>query len=186
MIGEKIRSIRKRKNLTIVELSEKINVTSGYISQIERDLISPSLAVLKRMSEALGIPLSVLFLNETIENVTTISKNERTKVKFSNINVEFEYLTPVSNNNRKSASAEAFIFKVPPKTWVSDNMLLNEAKECIFVLKGRLEWHMGEKIYMISKGDSICVPENNGQLVFNPDDEEETEAICILSPVIHN
>ncbi|NLL60751.1 MAG: helix-turn-helix transcriptional regulator, partial [Tissierellia bacterium] len=33
MIGKKIRSIRKSKNMTIVELAEKINVTSGYISQ---------------------------------------------------------------------------------------------------------------------------------------------------------
>jgi len=185
MIGERIRSIRKRKNLTIVELSEQINVTSGYISQIERDLISPSLSVLRRMSEALGIPLSVLFSNETAESVTTISKDERTKVKFGDINVEFEYLTPVSKNNKKSENVEAFLFKVPPKTWVSDNAVLNEAKECIFVLKGRLEWHVGDKTYMISKGDSICVPENNGHMIFNPD-EEETEAICILSPTINN
>jgi hypothetical protein len=34
MIGKKIRSIRKSKNMTIVELAEKINVTSGYISQL--------------------------------------------------------------------------------------------------------------------------------------------------------
>ena len=81
MIGKKIRSIRKSKNMTIVELAEKINVTSGYISQIERDLISPSLAVLKRLSQALEVPISVLFLEESSNDVVTIPRDERTKLK---------------------------------------------------------------------------------------------------------
>ena len=74
--------------MTIVELSEKINVTSGYISQIERDLISPSLAVLKRLSDALDVPLSVLFSEESSNDVITIPKEERTKVKLNNINMD--------------------------------------------------------------------------------------------------
>ncbi|MDF2616737.1 MAG: sinR [Sedimentibacter sp.] len=78
MIGEKIRNIRKSKSLTIVELSEKIDVTSGYISQIERDLISPSLAVLKRLSQALEVPLSVLFMEDCEENVVKIQEEHNT------------------------------------------------------------------------------------------------------------
>lgn len=185
MIGEKIRNIRKSKNLTIVEFSEQINVTSGYISQIERDLISPSLTVLKRMSEALDIPLSMLFLDEAEENVTLIPKDERTKVKFGNLNVEFEFLTPLMKSNDKSLAGEAFLFKIPPKSWVSKNTILNDAKEFVYALKGKMEFHVGDKIYHVSHGDSICVPENNGHLIYNPN-EEESEALCALIPAIHN
>lgn len=184
MIGEKIRSIRKSKNLTIVELSEQINVTSGYISQIERDLISPSLTVLKRMADALEIPLSLLFLDENTESVITIPKNERTKVKFSNINVELEFLTPFERNNERFVNVEAFIFKLPSKTWVSDSTIANDAKEFIYIQKGTLECHIGNKIYTVSKGDSICVPEKNEHLIYNPEDEE-VEALCIMTPATH-
>lgn len=184
LIGEKIRNIRKSKNLTIVELSEQINVTSGYISQIERDLISPSLAVLKRMAEALEIPLSLLFMDENTKSVVTIPNNERTKVKFSNINVELEFLTPFERNKEKSVNVEAFFFKLPAKTWISNNTIVNDAKEFIYILKGKIECHIGNKVYSVSKGDSICVPERNGHLIYNPEDEE-TEAICIISPTIH-
>jgi len=52
-------------------MAEQINVTSGYISQIERDLISPSLAVLKRLAEALEVPLSALFLEDGSQNVVS-------------------------------------------------------------------------------------------------------------------
>jgi len=180
LIGEKIRNIRKSKNLTIVELSGQINVTSGYISQIERDLISPSLAVLKRMAQALEIPLSLLFMDENAESVVTVVNNERTKIKFSNINVELEFLTPFEQNREKLLGLEAFSFKLPAKTWISDNTIINNAKEFIYVLDGKIECHIGAKVYSIFKGDSICVPERKGHLIYNPEDVE-TDAICIIS-----
>lgn len=184
MIGKKIRDIRKSKSMTIVELSEQIDVTSGYISQIERDLISPSLSVLKRLSQALEIPLSVLFLDDTHENVLTVTKGSRTKVKFGNINVELEFITPIMKNNEKSDNyfgAEIFIFKLPPKTWVSDEAMIHESKVCLYVLKGKFECHIGGKIYSVLDGDSICIPENNGHLIYNSNDEV-TEVITFLTP----
>lgn len=184
MIGEKIRTIRKSKNMTIVELSEQINVTSGYISQIERDLISPSLAVLRRLSEALEVPLSVLFLEKSSNDVITIPQNERTKIKLSNINVELEFITPILKNDYKKSEFEAFLFKLNPKTWVSNHSITHESKEYIYVIQGEMECHVGEKIYAISKGDSIIVPENNNHLFYNRKDDV-SEALCIISPSIH-
>lgn len=185
MIGGKIRSIRKSKNLTIVELSEQIDVTSGYISQIERDLISPSLAVLKRLSEALDVPLSLLFTEDNNSDVIIIQKNERTKVKFGNINVELEFITPIlKNNDKNSNNLEAFLFKVKPQSWVSENAIVHEAKLCIYVLTGEIECHIGNNVYNISKGDSLCVPENKSHLIYNGCDEE-SEVLCIISPAIY-
>lgn len=184
MIGEKIRSIRKSKNMTIVELSEMINVTSGYISQIERDLISPSLTVLKRLSKALDVPLSVLFLERSDNDVITVSNNERTKVKFSNINVELEFITPLTKSGDKKSECEAFLFKLNPKTWASNQGILHESQECIYVLQGEIECHVGDKIYTISKGDSIIVPESNNHLIYNRNDVV-SEALCIITPAIH-
>jgi len=184
LIGEKIRSIRKSKNLTIVQLSEQINVTSGYISQIERDLISPSLAVLKRLAVALEVPLSALFLEENSQDVITIQQNERTKVKFGNVNSELEFITPVFNENDKNNNIEAFLFKLKPKTWMSEHTLIHESKVCIYVLSGEIQCHIGNNIYAVSEGDSIYVPENNGHMIFNNSDNE-SEALCIISPAIH-
>ena len=184
MIGKKIRSIRKSKNLTIVELSEQINVTSGYISQIERDLISPSLAVLKRLSEALDIPLSALFMEDNGQSVVKIQHDERTKIKFGNINVELEFITPILDKNDKTNSIEAFLFKLKPKTWVSEHTIIHESKVCIYVLTGEIQCHIGNNIYTAHKGDSIWVPENNGHMIYNSYDDE-SEALCIITPAIH-
>ncbi len=184
MIGDKIRSIRKNKNLTIVELAEQINVTSGYISQIERDLISPSLAVLRRLSQALDVPLSVLFLEKSSTDIITIHQDERTKVKMNNINVELEFITPLVNIGDKKSELGAFLFKLNPKTWASNHSICHDAQECIYVIQGEIECHVGDKIYIVSKGDSIIVPENNNHMVYNRNDDV-SEALCIISPSIY-
>jgi transcriptional regulator with XRE-family HTH domain len=184
MIGDKIRNIRKNKNLTIVELANQINVTSGYISQIERDLISPSLAVLRRLSQALEVPLSVLFLEKSTTDVITVHQHERTKVKISDINVEFEFITPFINKGDNKSELGAFLFKLNPKTWVSNHSICHEAQECIYVIQGEIECHVGDKIYTVSKGDCIIFPENNNHMIYNKNDDV-SEALCILNPSIY-
>jgi transcriptional regulator with XRE-family HTH domain len=184
MIGEKIRNIRKSRNMTIVELSEEIKVTSGYISQIERDLISPSLSVLKRLSKSLDVSLSELFLEESDTKVVTISQSERTKVKLSDINVELEFITPLIKSGDKKLDCEVFIFEMNPKTWASNHSIIHEYKECIYVLQGEIECHVGEIVYIISKGDCVIIPENNNYMIYNRNDDV-SEALCIISPAIH-
>lgn len=74
MIGEKIKAARIEKGLTAKELAIKSEVTPGYISQIERELISPSLSVLMRIAKVLEIPIVSLFSQEEQEQVTVIKK----------------------------------------------------------------------------------------------------------------
>lgn len=183
MIGDKIRSIRKSRNLTIVELAEQISVTSGYISQIERDLISPSLAVLRRLSQALEVPLSVLFLEKSSSDVVTIQQDERTKVKVSDLNVELEFITPFINNGDKKSQLGVFLFKLNPKTWASNHSICHDTQECIYVIQGEIECHVGDIIYTVSKGGCIIVPENNNHMIYNRNDDA-AEALCIITPSI--
>ena len=60
-LGMRIRQIRNEKGLTIVELSNLTGLTPSLISQVERAIISPSIATLKKIGNAMGIPLSYLF-----------------------------------------------------------------------------------------------------------------------------
>lgn len=56
-IGEKIKLLRVRNNLTQEELAERSELTKGFISQVERDLASPSIQTLVDILEALGTNL---------------------------------------------------------------------------------------------------------------------------------
>lgn len=60
-IGSKLKELRIKNNLTQEELGEKCDLTKGFISQIERDLASPSIATLNDILSALGSSLKDFF-----------------------------------------------------------------------------------------------------------------------------
>ena len=57
-IGPKIKRLRIRNGLTLEELASRCELTKGFLSQLERDLASPSIATLEDILEALGTSLS--------------------------------------------------------------------------------------------------------------------------------
>ncbi|MCS7202576.1 MAG: helix-turn-helix transcriptional regulator [Dictyoglomus sp.] len=71
-IGDKIRKIRKQKNLTLEELSKKTGLSLSYISLIERGLKNPSLKALEKIAECLDISPSIFFREEDIDEKESI------------------------------------------------------------------------------------------------------------------
>ena len=65
-IGEKIKRLRVKNSLTQEELADRCELTKGFISQVERDLTSPSIATLVDILEGLGTNLKDFF-NETVD-----------------------------------------------------------------------------------------------------------------------
>lgn len=65
-IGEKIKQLRTKYGLTQEELAARTELSKGFISQLERDLASPSIATLMDILEALGTNIRDFF-NESIE-----------------------------------------------------------------------------------------------------------------------
>ena len=65
-IGHKIKQLRIQKGLTLEELASRSELTKGFLSQLERNLTSPSIATLNDIVEALGSSLSDFFKEETV------------------------------------------------------------------------------------------------------------------------
>lgn len=184
MIGAAVREIRKEKNITIKELADMVNVTSGYISQIERDLIEPSLSVLRRLSEALEVPMAVFFSMDSSGDVALIPKDKRTRIKFPDINMEYEFMTPYDRKKGNQPKMEVIYYKLAPRSWGSNDAMVHAADECTIVLKGTLEYHVGDRIYVVEEGSSIYISENTTHQLYNPTDTE-VEAIGIITPGVY-
>ena len=63
-IGNRIKTLRVRNNLTLEELASRCELTKGFLSQVERNLTSPSINTLKDLCEVLGVSLSTFFAEE--------------------------------------------------------------------------------------------------------------------------
>ena len=68
-LGRKIRDLRQQYNLTQGELADRCELTKGYISQLENDLTSPSIATLTDILNALGSNLSDVLRQNTEEKI---------------------------------------------------------------------------------------------------------------------
>ena len=66
-IGYRIKQLRTKNNLTLEELASRCELTKGFLSQLERNLTSPSIATLQDIVEALGTTLAKFFQEETEE-----------------------------------------------------------------------------------------------------------------------
>ena len=68
-IGAKIKRIRLSNQLTLEELANRSELTKGFLSQLERDLTSPSVATLENILEALGTNLKDFFSEDEDEQI---------------------------------------------------------------------------------------------------------------------
>ncbi|CAM3283677.1 XRE family transcriptional regulator [Tsukamurella hominis] len=60
-VGAALKAARRARRLTLADVAERIGVTKGYLSKVERGLAAPSMAVLVRWCEALEVPVGSLF-----------------------------------------------------------------------------------------------------------------------------
>ena len=68
-IGNKIKDLRNKKGLTQEELADRCELSKGFISQLENDLTSPSIATLMDILQCLGTDLKDFFTDRTEEQV---------------------------------------------------------------------------------------------------------------------
>lgn len=78
-IGAKIKRIRLSNQLTLEELANRSELTKGFLSQLERDLTSPSVATLENLLEALGTNLKDFFSEDEDEQIV-FSKEDFLKI----------------------------------------------------------------------------------------------------------
>jgi transcriptional regulator with XRE-family HTH domain len=181
MIGDLLREARERKRLTMSSVAESVGVTAGYISSLEKNRVEPSLALLRRLAEALGIPAFLLFREERAENAIVVRKGERPKVRFLNLPCVCEVASPLLWNGISPPDMEVIQVDAPPGFKVGARDISPESDECVYVLKGSLSYEDGGAVAGLSKGAGVYIPRMTGFHLSN-DSDEEASFIWIAKP----
>lgn len=146
-IGDKIKNRRVSLGLTQEELAERADLTKGFISQIERDLTSPSVDSLFDIVEALGTNISDFFKEEVKDQIVFSKDNYIINIDEENNN-SINWIVPNSQKN----IMEPIILTLEPngKSKIYDP---NEGEDFGYVLKGKIKLILGEEEYKISSGE---------------------------------
>lgn len=152
-IGEKLRRLRLRKNLTQEELADRCELSKGFISQVERDLASPSIATLTDMLECLGSDLKTFFSeSEENEKIVFSPSDMFEKTDEESLRGSILWLVPSAQKN----SMEPILVSIGPGG-VSQEIPPHEGEEFGYVLAGSIVLYNGEKKLKIKTGDSFCL-----------------------------
>lgn len=187
MYGSRIREMRKRRGLTLKDVAEATGYTIGHISQIERDLKSPSLVALRKIAACLNCSEVWLIMDDSELSAKSSEEGKKSKesylmrkenripMKIPEIDVSYSIFTPSKLPNAQEAQMTGLIVRLKPNTWVTEKMISHgNYDESLLLLKGELELRIDNSTYMIYEGDSFYIPKNCLHNYLNTSDEEAT------------
>lgn len=149
LIGKRLRKRRKELELTLDELAEKTGLTASFLSLLERDINNPSLDSLRKIAEALEVPL---FYFSEIKGQTNpvVRRDERIRITFPPGDITTELLVPNLRNR-----LEIFIAHINASAGNFVRTPKHDSEECIYLISGTLRVVLNETEYLLNEGDSI-------------------------------
>lgn len=158
-IGQKIKRLRVKNGLTLEELASRCELTKGFLSQVERNLTSPSIATLNDILEALGTSLASFFKEDPEEKSVFTQKDYFTDEKDGYI---VHWIVPNAQKNKM----EPILIEIEP---CNQSQVLNphDGEEFGYVLSGRIKLVDGDKEYVVKKGETFYIKGLNTHYLLN-------------------
>ena len=173
-VGKRIKSIRKRKNLTLQEVSQNSGMSATAISAIERNVSSPTVNTLAAIGRALGESISSLLGEGEIGYVVTRA-SDRERLATEIREVEFQGLAAGVPGQR--FHPKLCILK--PGGNSGEDFINHQGDDFFFVIRGALEMEIGGTSVRLEEGDTLYVRGNTAFRWRNASDREGTEILVV-------
>ena len=151
-IGKKIRSLRLQRGLTQQELGDRCELSKGFISQLERNQASPSIATLMDLLETLGSSLPEFFREEANEKIVFSPQDMFVKEDRETLRGSITWLVPDAQKNAK----EPILLELEAGGR-SETFPPHEGEEFGYVLSGSVILYLGGKKHRVRAGYSFCI-----------------------------
>ncbi|MCG8481730.1 MAG: cupin domain-containing protein [Clostridia bacterium] len=187
-LGNRIRELRKEKNLKIVDLSNLTGLTVSMISQVERAIISPSIETLKKIGNAMDTPVGYFF-EDVNQSEPQVNKGNNGQTIDGVSNFVFPEVHPVVHEHQRKMLSPGkgihfyllnpnlngpieFIYNVyDPGSSTGEGLYCHPGSECGLILEGQLVVQIKDKEYVLEKGDSITFNSSDPHLKKNVSDK---------------
>lgn len=174
-IGARLRATRRARGLTLGQVAAAAGLTEGFVSKLERDQVSPSVASLVAVCEAIGLRVGELFEPPTS---AIVRAGEGALINFGGSNAREYLLTPGSQSN-----LEVLHSIVEPLGSAGDELYaLDTEIEFVFVLVGQFEITLGPEAHRLGAGDAMTFRGREPHTWRNPSASEPAEVLWVLTP----
>jgi transcriptional regulator with XRE-family HTH domain len=174
LIGAKLRHARQFRGLTLDQVAQSAGLTKGFVSRLERDDVSPSVASLVTVCEVLGLRVGDLF---DPPRTSVIRSGEGRLINFGGKGAVERLVTPGTQT-----ALEVIHSVVEPGGNGGEELyaLACEA-ECAYVLSGTLEVVLEHGVETLTAGDAMTFPGNSPHTWRNPG-PRPCKVLWILAP----
>jgi transcriptional regulator with XRE-family HTH domain len=173
-IGEKLRKLRMSNSLTQEELASRADLTKGFISQLENDGTSPSISTLKDILDVLGVSISEFFAESP--DLQVIFGADSRVIAGDEQGLKVELLVPGAQNR----TMDPALVSLQPGEAMGEQPF-HEGEEFGFVLAGRIELTLDDKVYTVRKDECFYFPSDRRHRVRNPG-KSIAKILWVVSP----
>ncbi|MDR6196476.1 XRE family transcriptional regulator [Siphonobacter sp. SORGH_AS_0500] len=155
-ISSQLKDKRKGQGITLQELANRAEVSKALISQIENNRTIPSLLVLINLIRSLGLDLNIFF-DEIAKNSANgklvVRRKEEYQSFYKEDNNSFVYNRILTKNISGLTLDLVLLYLLPNAK--RENMTTTEAFEFKYIIKGEVEYIVGEETHQLKEGDSL-------------------------------
>ena len=174
-IGSRLRAARKAHGYTLEQLASASGLTKGFLSRVERDETSPSVASLLTLCEVMSVDVGSLF---SAPDVALVRRDEAPAINLGGTNVTEQLMTP-----RGQSALQLIHSRIDPGgTGGSDLYTINCETEVVFVLKGSIEMVFSDRTQKLSIGDALTFSGGEPHTWHNVSGSRAAEVIWVLVP----
>jgi len=151
--------MRRELNITMSKLADKTGYSQSYLSQVERDIIQPSIGALQKISRALNLPVAIFFENtdaanlapsSSVASAAVVRSNQRKGFTQPGSEVVYQLLSP-----NLQGELELLYITAEPGASSGADCFIHNGHEGGVVISGVLEYQVADQIYTLYPGDSI-------------------------------
>lgn len=148
-IGNRLRQRRQAMGLTLEELASRSELTKGFLSQVERDLTSPSISTLEDILEALGTSLPEFFSKEKQQEQVVFTARDWFTDEQEGYTIDW-----VIPNAQKNEMEPILLTLQPGGRY---EMAAHDGEEFGYVLQGSLQLELPESSLKLARHNAFCL-----------------------------
>jgi len=175
-IGAKLKALRLLRGLTQEELADRCELSKGFISQVEREQASPSIATLTDMLECLGSTLREFFSDDSSEKTVYTRQDMFVKEDQEGLKGRITWLVPTAQKN----SMEPILVELGAGGQ-TEQFKPHEGEEFGYVLSGTVTLLTGATRQKLHAGESFCLHPKSTHSIRN-DGKHKATLIWVTDP----
>jgi transcriptional regulator with XRE-family HTH domain len=176
-LGSRIRALRRARGLTLRALAAKSGLTESFLSQVERDVTSPSISSVQRIARGLDLSVGQLFAEEP-QRGRVVRRADRRRVAYPGLATVAEFVT-----SNLAGRLQVMIETIEPGGGSGESPFTHEAdEEVILVLEGTIDVWVEDEHYQLAAGDAVTLPSRLPHWQTNGGDTPAVLLVCLTPP----